>query len=142
MRLCRRGSSPSSWPERARKERDERTFGGMARALAAAGFLAAACQGREPLSQSGAAGAGGQTDPATGGSGGADRDAGSGRPGATATAPDAGDGGTTACKPLGAIPRRLWRLSAEQWGNAVQSLLSLPAPPVLTSRGGESFAAR
>ncbi len=51
--------------------------------------------------------------------------------------PDAG-GGTTACKPLGAIPRRLWRLSAEQWGNAVQSLLNLPSPPALISRGGES----
>lgn len=50
--------------------------------------------------------------------------------------PDAGAMGT--CVPLGPIPRRLWRLSAEQWGNAVQSLLALPAPPALLMTGGES----
>src|SRR6185369_12060738 len=85
--------------------------------------------------------AGGQTDPATAGSGGAGRDAGSGgNPGSGGG--DAGSsldaGGTTGCTSLGAIPRRLWRLSAEQWGNAVQSLLNLPSAPVLMSRGGEA----
>jgi hypothetical protein len=134
------------------------TFGGMARTVAAAGFLAAACQGKGSLTQSGAAGTGGQTPPASGGSGGADRDGGSGgadrggsggadrdagsggdagRSGDAGTLPDAGGTGT-ACKPLGAIPRRLWRLSTEQWGSAVQSLLNLPSAPVLTSRGGEA----
>jgi hypothetical protein len=50
------------------------------------------------------------------------------------------DSGTpgTACTPLPTLTRRLWRLSAEQWGNAVQTLLALPAAPVLTSRGGEA----
>ena len=32
----------------------------------------------------------------------------------------------------------LWRLSAEQWGTAVKDLLSLPAAPALTARGGEA----
>ena len=119
-----------------------RTHGWVARVVVAAGFLAAACQGREPLGQPGAAGTGGQTHP---GSGGADRDAGSGSGGAdrdggsgdAGRAPDAG-GAPTACTPLGPIPRRLWRLSSQQWGSAVQSLLNLPSAPVLVSRGGEA----
>ena len=51
-----------------------------------------------------------------------------------------GSSGTTdsACTPLGTIPRRLWRLSAEQWGAAAKDLLGLQAAPVLTERGGES----
>jgi len=118
-----------------------RSYGDLTRAVAASSFLMAACQGSGSLGQSGAAGAGGQTDPATAGSGGAGRDAGSGgNPGSGGG--DAGSsldaGGTTGCTPLGAIPRRLWRLSAEQWGNAVQSLLNLPSAPVLMSRGGEA----
>ncbi len=49
------------------------------------------------------------------------------------------DGGTpAACTPLPPIPRRLWRLSTEQWSNAVQSLLNLPTPPALGSTGGEA----
>jgi hypothetical protein len=56
-------------------------------------------------------------------------DAGSTSDGATAAAP---------CTPLPTLTRRLWRLSAEQWGNAVQTLLALPAAPALTSRGGEA----
>ena len=49
-----------------------------------------------------------------------------------------GSGGNgTACVPLPALPRRLWRLSVEQWGAAVQTLLGLKTAPVLTSRGGE-----
>jgi hypothetical protein len=46
-------------------------------------------------------------------------------------------GSTTACTPLPALPRRLWRLSVEQWDAAVQTLLALKTAPVLTSRGGE-----
>jgi hypothetical protein len=133
-----------------------RTYGDLTRAVAASSFLFAACQGSGSLGPSGVAGAGGQTDPATAGSGGsgnagsggsgnasgsAGRDAGSGGSGNAGrgdagTSLDAG-GGTTGCTPLGVIPRRLWRLSAEQWGNAVQSLLNLPSAPVLMSRGGE-----
>jgi hypothetical protein len=51
----------------------------------------------------------------------------------------AGTGGTTvACTPLGSIPRRLWRLSVEQWGASVKDLLGLATAPVLASRGGEA----
>ena len=46
-------------------------------------------------------------------------------------------GSTVACTPLPALPRRLWRLSVEQWDAAVQTLLALKTAPVLTSRGGE-----
>jgi len=104
------------------------------RAIAAAGVVAAGCGGGGSLSPSGVGGAGGQPHPASGGTGGDARDAGTA--GDSGTPPGA-DGGTTACTPLGPIPRRLWRLSDEQWGNAVQSLLNLPSAPVLTSRGGE-----
>ena len=47
-------------------------------------------------------------------------------------------GSTTACAPLGAIPRRLWRLSVEQWGAAVKDLLGLTTAPQLSNRGGEA----
>ncbi len=50
-----------------------------------------------------------------------------------------GTGGTTtACTPLGAVPRRLWRLSVEQWGSAVKDLLGLTTAPILSNRGGEA----
>jgi hypothetical protein len=53
-----------------------------------------------------------------------------------------GAGGTSvACTPLPAIPRRLWRLSVEQWGAAVKDLLGLTAAPVLTNRGGQAHYA-
>ena len=48
-----------------------------------------------------------------------------------------GTGGATAFTPLTPISRRLWRLSAEQWGAAVQTLLALKTTPVLQNRGGE-----
>jgi hypothetical protein len=44
----------------------------------------------------------------------------------------------TDCTQLDAIPRRLWRLSAMQYGNAVKDLLGLDAPPVLSNNGGTS----
>jgi hypothetical protein len=47
-------------------------------------------------------------------------------------------GGTVACTSLPAIPRRLWRLSAEQWGASVKDLLGLTIVPVPTNRGGEA----
>ncbi len=143
------------------------TQSGMARAVAAAGFLLAACGGRAQSRSE----AGGQMHPATSGRGGVDSYAGSGganpHAGSGGTHPDGGSGGAhpdggsggahpdagsggdagaspeagagpTECSPLSPIPRRLWRLSAEQWGNAVQSLLDLPSAPALMSRGGES----
>src|SRR6516225_5132702 len=59
--------------------------------------------------------------------------------GTTGTAGSTGSGGTgPSCVSLAPITRRLWRLSVEQWGNAVRDLLSLPSAPVLTSRGGEA----
>ncbi len=66
--------------------------------------------------------------------------------GGSSTTGDGGSGGSastgaggngTACVPLPALPRRLWRLSVEQWGAAVQSLLKLKTAPVLSSRGGQ-----
>ncbi|HEV3189536.1 MAG TPA: DUF1592 domain-containing protein, partial [Polyangiaceae bacterium] len=44
---------------------------------------------------------------------------------------------TAACTPLPGVPQRLWRLSVEQYGNAVKDLLGLATAPVLTNRGGE-----
>src|SRR5436305_510545 len=58
---------------------------------------------------------------------------------ATGTAGATGAGGsTTACTPLGTLPRRLWRLSVEQWGAAVKDLLGLTTAPILSNRGGEA----
>ena len=115
------------------------------------GFLLAACSasGLQSGKTAGAAGSsmgGGPAGGAPGLGGAGDRGGASGGTGGTrggaggidAGPPSGAGGGTTACKPLGAIPRRLWRLSAEQWGNAVQSLLNLPSPPALISRGGEA----
>jgi hypothetical protein len=48
------------------------------------------------------------------------------------------DGGTTACTPLPAIQRRLWRLSATQWANAVKDLLNLSSAPMPTNLGGQA----
>jgi len=116
--------------------REMRIYGGMTSAVAAAGFVIVACGGRA-LNQSGT---GAQTHPANAGGGGADSYVGGG--GADSYAGDAGTsadagGRSTACASLSPIPRRLWRLSAEQWANAVQSLLNLPSAPVLMSSGGE-----
>ena len=50
-----------------------------------------------------------------------------------------GTGGTpVACTPLAPTPRRLWRLSVEQWGAAVKDLLGLTTAPILTNRGGQA----
>jgi hypothetical protein len=48
------------------------------------------------------------------------------------------DGGTTACAPLPPVERRLWRVSAAQWGNAVKDLLTLSTPPTPNNLGGEA----
>jgi Protein of unknown function (DUF1592)/Protein of unknown function (DUF1588)/Protein of unknown function (DUF1595)/Protein of unknown function (DUF1585) len=42
----------------------------------------------------------------------------------------------TDCAQLDAIPRRLWRLSAQQYGNSLKDLLDLTSAPVLSNNGG------
>src|SRR5205085_277333 len=71
-------------------------------------------------------GTGGKGASGSGGSGGSG--SGTGRKSGTgggAGPGSGGSGGTAAdCTPLDALPRRLWRLSVEQWGAAVKDLLS------------------
>src|SRR3954464_5915112 len=73
------------------------------------------------------------------GSGGAGASAGIASAGASS--PSAGNAGTPSgdgCTSLTPIPRRLWRLSVEQYQSAVKDLLGLPSAPLLTNRGGEA----
>jgi hypothetical protein len=49
-----------------------------------------------------------------------------------------GTGGAIPCTALPPLERRVWRLSAEQWGAAVKDLLGLAAAPVLSNRGGQA----
>src|SRR5438552_3656751 len=42
-----------------------------------------------------------------------------------------GGGATTPCSALPAIPRRIWRLSSQQFANATRDLLGLSAAPTL-----------
>jgi hypothetical protein len=49
-----------------------------------------------------------------------------------------GGSGSSQCTPLAPVTRRLWRLSVEQYQNAVKDLLGLPMAPLLTNRGGEA----
>jgi hypothetical protein len=49
-----------------------------------------------------------------------------------------GTGNTGPCMPMAPLERRLWRMSAEQWGGAVKDLLGLAAAPVLSNRGGQA----
>src|SRR5450755_3537103 len=116
---------------------------------AAALSVAAGCQGHitDPTgsgnpgtagSSSGSAGTSGGTAGSSSGSAGtsggtAGNSSGSGGTSATGT----GGSTATACTPITPLPRRLWRLSVEQWGAAVQTLLGLTTAPVLSSRGGE-----
>lgn len=57
---------------------------------------------------------------------------GSGNGGATGT------GGTSGalCTQLAPVPRRVWRLSVQQYGNAVKDLLGLSSAPTLSNNGG------
>src|SRR6202142_1032087 len=119
--------------------------------LTAAAWLGAVgCQGSISSGDTGSGGAS-ATGNATGtggsmastGTGGAVSSAGTGgsvsSTGTGGSVSSTGTGGAAAaCTPLPTLSRRLWRLSAEQWGNAVQTLLGLSAAPVLTSRGGEA----
>jgi hypothetical protein len=47
-------------------------------------------------------------------------------------------GANGTCEYIGAIPARIWRLSARQYGNAVRDALGASQGPVLTSLGGEN----
>lgn len=47
-----------------------------------------------------------------------------------------GTGGRAECTPLAPIARRLWRLSAPQWSNAVRDLLALTSAPAVRDTGG------
>jgi hypothetical protein len=100
----------------------------------------AACSSKigDPMGQPGQGGSG--PSAGTGGSGGA---GGAGGPSGAgvggASGGTAGGGGSTdTCTPLASVPRRVWRLSAEQYGNAVQGLLGLAQPPSLDATGGVS----
>lgn len=102
------------------------------------------CQGNigdqlAPHSGQGGTGAGSSGTPGSGG--GASSSGGSSTSGAGGSGNGSGTGtggSSAACTPLAPLPRRLWRLSAAQWGSAVKDLLGLSAPPNLTSKGGES----
>jgi hypothetical protein len=43
---------------------------------------------------------------------------------------------TTDCEVLPSLPRRLWRLSAQQYSNSVKELLGLDVTPTLSNNGG------
>lgn len=62
--------------------------------------------------------------------------------GSTGGSTDSGTSSTgsdgSACTPLQLPARRLWRLSVEQYQNAVRDLLGLATTPELTNRGGEA----
>lgn len=108
--------------------------------LPAAVLLAAGCVGQ---TAPGGPGTGGQTgsgaaggsggngalNGATGGIAGPGTGGGPANGGAgVAGASGSGGGSTTACTALPSIPRRLWRLSSEQYSNATRDLLALTAP--------------
>ena len=112
--------------------------------LLAGFFLAAGCGGQVGQSPgnggSSAAGNGAGGSGMTGVAGSGQGQAGAvGNAGAVGTAGATGTGGAgIPCETLSALPRRVWRLSVEQYGNAVRDLLGLAAPPVLTNRGGQA----
>lgn len=106
--------------------------------------------GRGPGKASGGAmGSGGSAPNGSGGSGGSVSSSGgmpgtvtgngTGGQGTTGTG-SGGDSGSADCTPLPSIPRRLWRLSANQWSTAVQQLLNLSTAPTVTITGGDEYA--
>ena len=86
---------------------------------------------------SGAAGKGGAASASTtGGTGGASA-GGASAGGAAGAAGASGD--VTACVPLAPVPRRIWRLSMDQYSNAVRDLVGLTTPLTFgTSSDGSS----
>jgi hypothetical protein len=104
----------------------------------AVGIGIAACSGQTGVDNSGHADAGGAGAPDGSSSG---SSSGGAPDGSTSGSSSGGDASANACTSLPTLTRRLWRLSAEQWGAAVQDLLGLPTAPVLTARGGEADSA-
>ncbi|MEP6652646.1 MAG: DUF1595 domain-containing protein, partial [Myxococcales bacterium] len=105
--------------------------------LLAAGCAAQVAPGTSGTgSATGSGGAAGGSNGPTGGtagpgSGGAAAGPGNGGAGAGAGAggvTGSGGGSATPCTALPSIPRRLWRLSSEQYSNATRDLLKLTAP--------------
>src|SRR5215470_17766510 len=45
------------------------------------------------------------------------------------------------CTPLAPVPRRIWRLSVQQYSNSVRDLLGLATGPTLDTTGGTAQAA-
>jgi hypothetical protein len=104
-------------------------------------LIAAGCGGGHVggAGSAGAQGTAGTSGPGAGGSIGPGSAGASGPGTGGASGGVTGTGGTAApCTSLPAIPRRLWRLSVEQWGASVKDLLGLSTAPVLASRGGEA----
>jgi len=97
-----------------------------------------------------AIGCGGVGSPAPGGSAAGSNGAGAGSGASSGVSGVASGGGSSsgvgggsasagaACTSLSPLQRRLWRLSVEQYQNAVRDLLSLPSAPLLTNRGGQA----
>ncbi|MEO8979134.1 MAG: DUF1592 domain-containing protein [Polyangiaceae bacterium] len=81
---------------------------------------------------------------ASGGNGSGNSSSGSGANSSTpgGGSSSSGGAGTTptsgTCQALPTLQRRLWRLSVEQYQQAVKDLLQLPAAPILSNRGGET----
>ncbi len=111
---------------------------GPSSATSGSGSTGAGTGGTSNAGAGGASSAGASGASSTGASGASSTGASGASNAATSGAATADGGATIACTPLPTITRRLWRLSAEQWGSAVQTLLGLPVAPVLTSRGGEA----
>jgi len=101
--------------------------------LALAGALG--CMGRVGPEAKPAAGTGGNST-GGGGQGLGTGQGGAGAGGALGTAGAGATGGGAQCASLPPIERRLWRLSAQQWSNAVRDLLTLTSAPAVSDTGG------
>jgi len=115
----------------------------LLRALAlAAGCLACSTDVKAPGAGTGTGGGSGVTNGGTSGTGGSTGGStgggGSSGGGTGGTAATGATGANGTCEYLGAIPARIWRLSARQYGNAVRDSLGAQTTPVLTSLGGEN----
>ncbi len=110
--------------------------------ISAACLVAFSCTGSingSPTGGTGSPGSGGNRTGSPGSGGQASATGGSSNTGSGGSGNATGGGGSTAaCTSLPPLPRRLYRLSAAQWGTAVKDLLGLSSAPNLTSKGGEA----
>jgi hypothetical protein len=81
---------------------------------------------------------GGSAMSGSGGSGGSSNSGSGGTSSGSGTGGGPGSNPSGDCTPLAPVPRRLWRLSVEQWGAAVKDLLGLTTAPIPQNRGGEA----